>query len=153
MSLRAALHKPRDLFEKLRRDADLLREAVTSDRFFNFVVTAHSLNDWVKNDSSVPQSAKNSLGNHRRDLLLRTCRDVANACKHFELDAANQARAVTASVSSQSGFGVGRYGAGAYGKGEESIRLALRNGRRFNVLEFSEQVVSIWLAFLSKHGV
>ena len=48
MSLRAALHKPRDLFEKLRRDADLLREAITSDRFFNFVVTAHSLNDWVK---------------------------------------------------------------------------------------------------------
>jgi hypothetical protein len=33
------LKTPRDLLEKLKRDATLLDDEVTSDRFFNFAVT------------------------------------------------------------------------------------------------------------------
>lgn len=53
MSLTYGLETARDLFEKLSRDANLLDEEVTSDSFFNFVVTAYSLVDWVQNDPTV----------------------------------------------------------------------------------------------------
>jgi len=48
MTLKYGLRSPRDLLEKLKRDAMLLDEDVTSDRFFNFVVTGYSLVDWAK---------------------------------------------------------------------------------------------------------
>lgn len=43
-----------DLFAKLQRDAALLvDDEVTTDRFFNFVITGYSLIDWVKVDASL----------------------------------------------------------------------------------------------------
>lgn len=153
MTLRAALSSAPDLFAKLRRDADALGELVTSDRLFNFIVTAHSLCDWVKNDPSVSSKAKADLARHRRDVRLKVCRDVANSLKHFELNAEAKARSVTASVVSTSGYGQGRYGVGGYGVGEESIRVALTNGSRFNVLAFCSEVASLWEVFFRKHGV
>ena len=45
------LSSPRDLFEKRKRDAALLiDDEITTDRFFNFVVTGYSLIDWIKAD-------------------------------------------------------------------------------------------------------
>jgi hypothetical protein len=58
MSLTYGLSTAKELLEKLQRDAALLDEEVTSDRFFNFVVTGYSLIDWVKNDPVVPAAAK-----------------------------------------------------------------------------------------------
>jgi hypothetical protein len=46
MTLTFGLETPRDLLEKLKRDAALLREEATSDKFFNFVVTGYSIIDW-----------------------------------------------------------------------------------------------------------
>jgi hypothetical protein len=38
-----------DLFDKVKRDAVALEHEVTSDRFYNFVITYYSLIDWVRN--------------------------------------------------------------------------------------------------------
>jgi hypothetical protein len=47
------LKSANDLYAKLQRDAALLLEdEVTTDRFFNFVITGYSLIDWVKEDAS-----------------------------------------------------------------------------------------------------
>lgn len=153
MSLRGGLYTASDLLSKLCREKTLLDEQITSDRLFNFVVTAHSLNDWIKNDPNVTQSAKDALQSHRRNELLRVCRDVANACKHFNLDDSNERRSVTAAVVSRSGFGVGRFGVGGYGVGEESITVALRQGHQFDVLRFCREVVDVWSSFFERHGI
>ena len=50
MALRFGLRTASDLFAKLRRDAALLDEEVTSDLFFNFVVTARHLPEWIEKD-------------------------------------------------------------------------------------------------------
>lgn len=91
MALTPGLHTVRDVFAKLKRDAALLNEAITEDRFFNFVVTGYSLIDWVKNDPAVPASAKAKAvvdGLHK-DTWLKVCGDLATASKHFELKNAN----------------------------------------------------------------
>ena len=58
MSLTYGLQTARDLLEKLRRDAKLLDDEVSSDRFFNFVIAGYSLIHWVKKDPSVPVRQK-----------------------------------------------------------------------------------------------
>ena len=98
-----------DLLNKLRRDAKLLADEVTSDRFFNFVVTGYSLIDWIKRDPTVPASAKASLEVQTlyQDYWITLCGDVATAAKHFELTT----RLPTASeVTAKQGYGLGGFG-------------------------------------------
>lgn len=93
MSLTFGLSSARDLFAKLQRDADALEEEVTSDRFFNFVVTAYSLIDWVFHDPATPAAARpkvdriqQGLDSLCRNKWLKICRDLSNSCKHFKLN-------------------------------------------------------------------
>jgi hypothetical protein len=111
MALTFGMSTVRDLFAKLQRDASLLEEEVTSDRLFNFVITGYSIIDWVRNDPSVPSTAKSRLviESLRRDRQLEICGDLANGCKHFVL---TQRKPITSLAPSTSGFGVGRYGIG-----------------------------------------
>lgn len=62
-------------------------DEVTSDRLFNFVVTGYSMIDWIKNDPSVPASAKaRALAQGLYDdQWLKICGDLATAVKHFKL--------------------------------------------------------------------
>lgn len=98
MSLAPGFQSARDLLEKLRRDLDLLEREVTSDGFFNFVVTAYSLFDSIENDGDVPAPAKTALRALRQSTKLEVCRDLANSFKHFQLNVPSQRNAITAST-------------------------------------------------------
>lgn len=152
MALTFGLASIRDLQAKLQRDAAALNEEVTSDSFFNFVVTGYSMIDWIKNDPSVPSTAKvqaivQSLYNDR---WLKVCGDLATASKHFTL---SKRTPITSSASSFCGFGVGRHGKGGYGVGEESIEVCLNDGTSFHCLDMVEGVLSSWQNFFSVHGI
>lgn len=152
MTLTPGMSSVRDLFAKLQRDADLLDDEVTNDRFFNFVITGYSMIDWVKNDPSVPLRAKNSIviqGLHG-DLWLKTCGDIANASKHFTLSRGNP---TVASTSSARGFGLGRYGKGSYGAGEASINVELNDGTKYTCLDLVNGVLSTWRGFFAAHSI
>lgn len=88
MSLTYGLKTAKDLLDKLRRDAKMLDDEVSSDRFFNFVITGYSLIEWVMKDPSVPQSAKTTSekANLYKNQWLKVCGDIADASKHFTLD-------------------------------------------------------------------
>src|SRR6266581_1034712 len=77
--LPGSLRSAADLLQKVRRDAALLDEEVTSDRFFNFVVTAYSLIDWIDHDPTVPITAKApaEIAALRADPWLLLCGDAA----------------------------------------------------------------------------
>lgn len=141
-----------DLYKKLERDATALNEEVTSDRLFNFVVTGYSLIDWIKNDPTVPAAAKNSkcIYNLYNDKWLKVCGDLATACKHFEI---HRRVPITSNTSSSTGFGMGRYGKGGYGIGEESIAIELNDGSSFQCDEFVRNVVSVWKCFFATYGI
>lgn len=108
--------------------------------------------DWVKNDPSVSSAAKvpaivESLYN---DHWLKVCGDLATASKHFTL---TKRTPITSSASSLSGFGVGRFGKGVYGVGEESIEVCLNDGTSFHCLDMVQGVLSSWQTFFSIHGI
>jgi hypothetical protein len=142
-----------DLLAKLERDAQLLREEVSSDRFFNFVVTAYSLADWIQNDPTVPASAKSDLQRFRGTAQIKICRDLANASKHFQLDPTRNPSPKVASAESDQGFGVGRFGVGGFGVGEEEITVVLSAGNSINGLDLMAGTLKEWHQFFTAHGI
>lgn len=142
----------KDLFLKLEREATALNEEVTRDRFFNFVVTSYSLIDWIKNDPSVPSSAKNKQVIERlyNDRWLKICGDLATACKHFEL---TTRKPVTSSATSEQGFGFGRYNKGLHGIGEEAIVVTLNNKTTIDCQDIIAGVLTTWNSFFLEHGI
>jgi hypothetical protein len=139
-----------DLFAKLQRDASALDDGVSSDRFFNFVVTGYSMIDWVKNDPSVPKAAKASVNLLYQNQYLKVCGELANACKHFSLTKRDP---ITETASSFSGFGMGRFGKGSYGEGEEQIIVQLNDGSTYICSDLVRGVVECWQQFFIEHGI
>ena len=153
MSRTYGLRTSKDLLAKLERDAQLLQEEVSSDRFFNFVVTAYSLVDWIGNDPAVPASAKTALTQFRHKSEIEICRELANASKHFQLDPRRYPNPMVASSDSEQGFGVGRYGVGGFGIGEEEITVFLSAGTSVNGLRVMEDALREWKTFFQNHAI
>lgn len=150
MSLTYSFDKTRDLFEKMSRDAILLEETVSGDRAFNFIITSFHIKDWIKNDPSVPQSAKHDLTSIQDNKYFKICRDLANASKHMVI---TKYQPSSTDTSSSQGYGVGRYGKGAYGIGEENIKITHSDGSVISILELKDKMMSLWTDFFSKHGI
>jgi len=141
-----------DLFAKLKRDAKALDEEVTSDLLFNFVVTGYSMIDWVKNDPTVPASAKVQMEVDAlyKDKWLKVCGDLATAVKHFSL---TSRKPITDSTTTERGYGVGRFGKGRWGVGEESIEVKLNDGTSFSCLDLAKGVIGTWETFFKSHRI
>jgi hypothetical protein len=152
MSLTYSFETAKDLLEKLRREANGLTEEVTGDKFFNFVITAYHITDWIKSDPSVPASAKNDIGSMYQNTYVAICRDLANSSKHFSL-LANYPNRVTDSAESEQGFGCGRFGFGGFGVGEEQIDIECTDGSKYNTLELAQNVLNSWESFFDRHGI
>jgi len=153
MSRTYGLRTARDLLAKLERDAELLRQEVSSDRFFNFVVTAYSLVYWIQNDPSVNSGAKSDLQRFRSTQSIQICRDLANLSKHFSLDPRRNPNPKVQSAASDQGFGVGRFGVGGYGVGEEEISVVLDNGATQDSLALIEDALRDWKTFFVQHAL
>jgi hypothetical protein len=85
VSLTFGLKTPRDMLGKLKREHERLEAQVTSDDFFNFIVTAYHLIDWIDKNPSVPEPARTEVKTLYRNPYIAICRDLANASKHFVL--------------------------------------------------------------------
>lgn len=153
MALTFGFDSIRDVMAKLEWDAAVLQnEEVSGDGFFNFVVTGYSMIDWVQNDPALPASARQSAavqGLHSNQWL-KVCGDLATACKHFELTKRNP---IADSAQTARDWGVGRFGMGGFGIGEESIEIKLNDGTVFNALELVQGVLQTWKSFFSDHGI
>ena len=152
MSLTYGLASICDLYAKLLRDANALDDEVTSDRMFNFVLTGYSMIDWIKNDPSVPASAKDSaaIDELHSDQWLKICGDLATASKHFKL---TKRVPITTAATSDTGFGIGRWGKGGYGVGEENIVVQLNDGTSFHCLDLVNGVQATWNRYFSTHRI
>ena len=143
------LDSAHDLFRKVERDRAAVERAVTPDSLFNFVVTAHSLCDWVQKDPTISADAKEACANlAKTNNWLRACRDLANGSKHFAID---RYEPFVQHADVVSGYDVGRYGAGEYGRGEWQVTVSW-DGNTHDALELVAKVAEIWTAFFREHA-
>lgn len=80
------LSTPRNLYEKLRRDNEILDREINGDNLFNFISTAFHLQHWIKNSPLVASEVmKRILKRITRDEYIKHCRDIARAKEHFKV--------------------------------------------------------------------
>lgn len=140
MGLTYSLRNAPDLYGKLQRDAASLEEMVNGDRVFNLLITAYHLQEWIDKDPDVPIFVRTRLGEVRSHPRMMLCADLANASKHFVQRRKGEAR----EVSSTQGLGVGRFGKGLFGHGEESVVVQLTDGSSLDVLELCDAVMKLY---------
>jgi hypothetical protein len=141
---------PRDLLGKLEREMARLEAEVSPDTYFNFAITAYHLCDWIKNDPRVSASARGALEPLRKQLPIRVFRDLANGSKHFQLTYPNT---IVVDATCTTGFGVGRYGKGAYGQGERAIQVTLSDGTLRDGLALAREATTLWQTFFTANAL
>lgn len=104
MTLWFGLRSATDLNGKLQRDAATLKQVITSDNFFNFVVTGYSLIDWVRHESGSPVKRSDAINRFFENRWLKTCGDIATAAKHHTITI--RQGVITRNVTTNKGFGI-----------------------------------------------
>ena len=140
MGLTYGLKNSRDLYEKLKRDANRLEEQVSSDAMFDFFITAHHLREWIKHDRALPRESRKRLTTIERRPEIKMCADIATASKHMS---ALRRETKIREVKSRKGFGHGRLGKGPFGNGEEEITIELNTGESINALDFCGKILEL----------
>jgi hypothetical protein len=151
MSLDYGFRTPRDLYEKLKRDAAKLDDQVNADNLFNFVVTAWHMQDWIKNGPAKSSPAIEADRNRLRvNEYVQICRDMANASKHFTLTY----DPTVSSITREGAFTVGRSSVGGPDMVGGLDRYIIHvDSDRHGVGEVVREVLQLYEAFLTKHGL
>jgi hypothetical protein len=142
--------RPRNLLEKLKADAALLDDEVTSGTLFNFVGPGYHLIDWIKNDASTSQATKQAVESMYQNRWIKVCGDLATASKHHVL---SKRTPVTERAETEQGWGIGRYGKDGFGIGEEQITVILTDGEKIDCLDLVKRVVATWEEFFREHDL
>jgi len=152
MSLTFDFQGARDLFEKLKRDGEAITTRGNGDSAFNFCVTAYHLLEWIRKDplaSGISSSEISALQEHK---LLRACRDLANASKHFRLKTGYKNQVVKDSSVQSQGWGNGPWGSMPWGGGD-FIVIELSDGSSYYLDQFRDGVLGLYEAFFADHSL
>lgn len=165
MALTFYFSKPNDLLDKLRRDKARLQAAVAScnmqqiaDDIFNFANTAYCIKDWLKKNTNGKFRGSNVEAHVKAHSVLDACRDICNANKHYTVtDYVPITEDVYVSASGASSVAVPGQSAGfsleASTAPEFKVKVLLKDGAKFEVIDFANQVVGRWEAFFEKYGL
>lgn len=164
MTITFELDSPQDLLVKARREKTRLHQAVVAqdrtqiaDAIFNFAVTDYHVKDWLKESTSgsyTPDDVETYLHSTR---VLRVCREICNASKHQTLKkSAKDTVAVTTSATTVVSIGNLQTG-GVSLETEQTptfrVKVVTPDGSRFEVMDFSAQVITAWEQFFTDHGL
>jgi len=78
-----ALETSKDLYGKLKHDFQALTKEENSYNYFNFVVTANHLVEWISKDDKLPISFRQRAEEIRSVWQHELIQDMANRGKHF----------------------------------------------------------------------
>jgi hypothetical protein len=143
-------HAPIDHLAKLRRVvARLEKQEMHADDMDDFCKTAWHLIELVEKDPGSAKKMRREAIRLRADPDLILCEHVANAEKHRNVRAAVVEKSPLAGAEVRQGWGIGRYGQGAFGVGEQSIKFKLKNGTEYDAFDFAAAVLRKWEAVFS----
>jgi hypothetical protein len=106
---RLMLHKnSRQRYEKLLRSFRRLMQNFNVDDLDDFIATANSMPEWMKNDPSLSQEQRDAIGSFtdHRSLDWQICKQIANRQKHVKPQRTARADVHVKSCSVRPGRGV-----------------------------------------------
>ena len=126
-------------FQKLKRVYERLMREMHKDDLDDFIKTAWHLCEIVEKDTHTTRKQRRAVNSLRKTEEMRLCQDITNAQKHFTLRGDQIDRAEV-----RKGWGVGRYGCGSWGRGEQSVTIHLKDGQEIKALSFVSKVFGVW---------
>ncbi|GEM_PF-1912863 len=75
-----------DVFHKLKHEVGKLEVNIHVYDFFNFVITAHILQEWLLKDSTLPDVMRLKAKEIEKNQFWQVCKEISNGNKHFYLD-------------------------------------------------------------------
>jgi hypothetical protein len=127
-------------FEKLIRVRRRLDEEVHRDDLDDFFKTAYHLIEIIEKCGETTATQKAQAKALRRDPDMELCREITNRQKHYTLLPRSHPNPAIASATVRQGFGVGRFGKGGYGVGEQSISLNFKDGTQRDALDLANTI-------------
>ena len=132
--------------QKLLRVLARIEQAVHRDDLDDFFKTAYHLLEITEADPQATPAQKAAAAALRGDQDLQVCRDIANRQKHFKVDPKRNPAPKAKGAAIHEGYGIGRYGRGAYGAGEQRARIHLSDGTQVDALDLVRSVAAKWAA-------
>ena len=163
MKLLFKFQSPKELLHKIERDKKRVFNALQNkktteicDSFFDFVLTAHSLRDWLRKYKKVTKKEINDICDNYSEL--EVCRDIANANKHFGLnqDSEKIKKTFSVFVGSSPMFEIYENDLGKLlrvKKDYPDILIINENGSIMGLWEFMENVTKSWNQIFKGYAV
>lgn len=133
-------------FKKLRKVFKRVEEALHKDDLDDFFKTAYHLLEITEKDKATTPLQKSAAAALRQDIDFQVCRDIANSEKHFGLDPKRNPTPAIVAAPVLEGYGVGRFGKGGFGVGEQSVSLLLSDGTTQDALGLVRRVFKKWFS-------
>jgi len=151
MKLTYRFQSPHDLLEKLRRERERFSKsyltgpsAEVADHFWNFVVTAYHVKDWLKKHSTTQYTKQDVESYVKGSVVLSACRDLCNAGKHFAID--NYTPVVTSAPHESAG-------PQTIMAGFSKIKVPMPDGTALEALALTGKAITEWEQFFQKYGL
>jgi hypothetical protein len=158
---------PRELVAKLARDRVRLCNAISTqdkqliaDSLFDFANTGYCVKDWLKEHATSTFSGQDVENHVKTNPSLKACRDICNANKHHTIrNYVPLAADVYASLSATVSIASTMDNSGLALEDEHcatphfKVKIVLTDGRKFELVAFSEEVVDCWERFLDAHNL
>lgn len=161
MSLSYKFNSSAELLEKLKRDQRRVIQALQADNeiemcdfLFDFVITSHSLRDWIRKDSRYqrPHNEIHEVCNQYP--VLEACRDLANSHKHFDFTTQKPTRSAHKAMLPMFDF---YFDDNGHMSAEEhdypTIAVLLSNGNTVGLCEFMDMVMKAWNTIFAGFGM
>jgi hypothetical protein len=128
-------------FEKLRKNFERLkRESLDTANLADFFKEAWHLVEITQKDPSISKDQKRQVGSFHRESDFKLCRAICNKEKHH----VPKRGEMNVESSAKSGWGVGRFGMGAYGVGEPQIVVKSDQGDKIDALDLAKRIFEKW---------
>ena len=72
-----------DVFRKLKHEVSKIEVNIHVYDFFNFVITAHILQEWLLKDSSLPDSVRLKAKEIEKNQFWQACKEISTGKKYF----------------------------------------------------------------------
>lgn len=136
------IYSCKDLYEKaLIEYEEIKTKELTSFKLLNLIFSINHLKDWVENDERLNKIFVQELSevlNPQKNVNFSVIRVLCNGGKHFALDEYSKKFQRIQIISK--GYGCGRYGLGAYGKGEPSYAVLIEAQEK-NILHILNEIM------------
>ena len=133
-------------FDKLSRVYERLENEIHKDDLDDFFKTAYHLLENIKKDPKATTAQKAAAKTLYNEPEMELCRELTNKSKNYTLDKFHHPHPKIKDATTQQGFGVGRFGRGGFGTGEQLVTLNLNDGRKLDAYDLMAAIYAKYKA-------